>query len=120
MPQLQLLGNAPLGVSRMTLSKPVIAAVEGYAVAGGLELALWCDLRVASEDSVLGVRCRRFGVPVVDGGTIRLPRLIVQNHAMDMILTGREVSAKEAKQMGLVNRLCGNRKSLEEAYALAK
>ncbi len=110
MPQLNLTGNAPLGVSRMIMSKQVIAAVEGYAVASGLELALWCDLRVASEDSVFGVLCRRFGMPLVDGGTIRLPRLIDQSYAMDMILTGREVSTKEVKQMVLVNRLYGNGK----------
>src|SRR5207253_5737614 len=88
-------GDAPLGVSRMLLTKPVIAAVEGYAVAGGLELALWCDLRVVAEDAVFGVYCRRWGVPLVDGGTIRLPRLIGHSHALDMILTGRGVSGPE-------------------------
>src|SRR5437867_12269799 len=89
----------------MLLSKPVIAAVEGFAVAGGLELALWCDLRVAAEDAVFGVYCRRWGVPLIDGGTVRLPRLIGQSRAMDMILTGRGVSGAEAEQFGLANRL---------------
>ncbi|MGI9571526.1 MAG: crotonase/enoyl-CoA hydratase family protein, partial [Desulfobulbia bacterium] len=119
-PTLNLEGHAPLGVSRMQLSKPVIAAVEGYAVAGGLELALWCDLRVAASDAIFGVYCRRFGVPLVDGGTVRLPRLIGQGHAMDMILTGRAVSGKEALSMGLVNRLTSKGKSLETALALAE
>jgi enoyl-CoA hydratase len=98
-------GDGPMGPTRMRLSKPVIAAVAGYAVAGGLELALWCDLRVAAEDAVFGVFCRRWGVPLIDGGTIRLPRLIGQSRAMDMILTGRAVPAAEALQMGLVNRI---------------
>jgi enoyl-CoA hydratase len=98
-------GDGPMGPTRMRLGKPVIAAVAGYAVAGGLELALWCDLRVAAEDAVFGVFCRRWGVPLVDGGTIRLPRLIGQSRAMDMILTGRPVPAEEALQMGLVNRI---------------
>lgn len=97
--------TGPMGVSRMLLSKPVIAAVSGYAVAGGLELASWCDLRVADETAVFGVFCRRFGVPLIDGGTARLPRLIGQSRAMDMILTGRAVSASEAHSFGLVNRL---------------
>ena len=119
-PPLNMEGPAPLGVSRMVLSKPVIAAVEGFAVAGGLELALWCDLRVASEDAVFGVYCRRFGVPLVDGGTIRLPRLIGQSHAMDLILTGRGVSGQEAQSMGLVNRLTQKGKALELAFELAK
>jgi enoyl-CoA hydratase len=112
-------GDAPLGVSRMRLNKPVIAAVEGYAVAGGLELALWCDLRVAAEDAVFGVYCRRWGVPLVDGGTIRLPRLIGQSHALDLILTGRGVSGQEALMMGLANRLVPKGKALEAALALA-
>ncbi len=112
-------GDAPLGVSRMRLNKPVIAAVEGYAVAGGLELALWCDLRVAAEDAVFGVYCRRWGVPLVDGGTIRLPRLIGQGHALDLILTGRGVSGQEALMMGLANRIVPKGKALEAALALA-
>ncbi|WP_421842122.1 crotonase/enoyl-CoA hydratase family protein [Mycobacterium sp.] len=98
-------GPGPLGPSRMILSKPVIAAVSGYAVAGGLELAIWCDLRVAEEDAVFGVFCRRWGVPLVDGGTVRLPRLIGHSQAMDMILTGRGVPASEALTMGLANRV---------------
>jgi enoyl-CoA hydratase len=98
-------GDGPLGCTRMLLGKPVIAAVEGFAVAGGLELALWCDLRVAARDAVFGVFCRRWGVPLIDGGTIRLPRLIGMSHAMDMILTGRGVSGDEAFRMGLVNRV---------------
>ena len=97
--------DGPLGPTRMLLDKPVIAAVEGYAVAGGLELALWCDLRVAATDAVFGVYCRRWGVPLVDGGTVRLPRLIGHSHALDMILTGRGVSGDEAVRMGLANRL---------------
>ena len=88
-------GDGPMGPTRMLLGKPVIAAVEGHAVAGGLELAVWCDLRVAARDAVFGVYCRRWGVPLIDGGTIRLPRLIGQSHAMDMILTGRGVSGEE-------------------------
>lgn len=112
-------GDAPLGVSRMLLSKPVVAAVEGYAVAGGLELALWCDLRVAAEDAVFGVYCRRWGVPLVDGGTIRLPRLIGQSHALDLILTGRGVSGQEALRMGLANRLVPHGSALKAAIALA-
>lgn len=112
-------GDAPLRVSRMLLSKPVMAAVEGYAVAGGLELALWCDLRVAAEDAVFGVYCRRWGVPLVDGGTIRLPRLIGRSHALDMILTGRGVSGQEALAMGLVNRLVPHGTALDAALALA-
>lgn len=112
-------GDGPMGPSRMLLKKPVIAAVEGYAVAGGLELALWCDLRVAAQDAVFGVYCRRWGVPLVDGGTIRLPRLIGHSHAMDMILTGRGVSGDEAKQMGLANRLTDKGDALEAAIELA-
>jgi len=98
-------GDGPMGPSRMMLSKPVIAAVEGFAVAGGLELALWCDLRVAARDAVFGVFCRRWGVPLIDGGTIRLPRLIGHSHALDLILTGRGASGEEAHRMGLANRL---------------
>lgn len=112
-------GDAPLGVSRMALSKPVIAAVEGYAVAGGLELALWCDLRVAADDAVFGVYCRRWGVPLVDGGTVRLPRLIGQSRALDLILTGRGVSGQEALAMGLANRLVPHGGALDAALALA-
>jgi enoyl-CoA hydratase len=98
-------GNGPMGPTRMRLSKPVIAAISGFAVAGGLELALWCDLRVAEEDAVLGVFCRRWGVPLVDGGTSRLPRIVGLGRALDLILTGRGVDAAEALQMGLVNRV---------------
>jgi enoyl-CoA hydratase len=98
-------GHGPMGPTRMLLTKPVIAAVEGFAVAGGLELALWCDLRVASASAVFGVYCRRFGVPLVDGGTVRLPRLIGQSRALDMILTGRGVKADEALAIGLANRV---------------
>lgn len=98
-------GPGPMGPTRMVLSKPVIAAVSGYAVAGGLELALWCDLRVAEEDAVFGVFCRRWGVPLIDGGTVRLPRLVGHGRAMDMILTGRAVEAQEALAMGLANRV---------------
>lgn len=98
-------GDGPMGPTRLRLSKPVIAAVSGYAVAGGLELALWCDMRVAEQDSTFGVYCRRWGVPLIDGGTVRLPRLIGTGRAMDMILTGRPVSAPEALQMGLVSRV---------------
>lgn len=112
-------GDGPLGPSRMLLSKPVIAAVEGYAVAGGLELALWCDLRVAARDAVFGVFCRRWGVPLVDGGTIRLPRLIGQSHALDMILTGRGVEGEEAYRMGLANRLVETGETLAAARELA-
>lgn len=112
-------GAGPMGPTRMLLGKPVIAAVEGHAVAGGLELALWCDLRVAAIDAVFGVYCRRWGVPLVDGGTIRLPRLIGQSRAMDLILTGRGVSGDEAVEMGLVNRLAPAGRALEVAIALA-
>ncbi len=119
-PKLTLEGRAPLGVSRMRLSKPVIAAVEGYAVAGGLELALWCDLRVAADDAVFGVYCRRFGVPLVDGGTIRLPRLIGHGRAMDMILTGRDVTGVEALEMGLANRVVPSGQALTHALKLAQ
>jgi enoyl-CoA hydratase len=113
-------GDGPMGPSRFLLSKPVIAAVEGYAVAGGLELALWCDLRVAADDAVFGVFCRRWGVPLIDGGTIRLPRLIGHSHALDMILTGRPVSGEEALRMGLANRLVPRGTALGAAVALAK
>jgi len=113
-------GDGPLGCTRMLLSKPVIAAVEGYAVAGGLELALWCDMRVAARDAVFGVFCRRWGVPLVDGGTVRLPRLIGMSHAMDMILTGRGVSGDEAVRMGLVNRLTEKGDALRAACELAR
>jgi len=112
-------GDGPVGPTRMLLSKPVIAAVEGFAVAGGLELAIWCDLRVAAEDAVFGVYCRRWGVPLVDGGTIRLPRLIGHSHAMDLILTGRGVSGEEARMMGLVNRLTEKGNALVTALELA-
>jgi enoyl-CoA hydratase len=113
-------GDGPMGPTRMRLSKPVIAAVAGYAVAGGLELALWCDLRVAEEGAVFGVFCRRWGVPLIDGGTVRLPRLIGTSHAMDMILTGRSVGAREALAMGLVNRVVPEGESLAAAQALAR
>jgi len=112
-------GNGPLGITRMLLSKPVIAAVEGYAVAGGFELALWCDLRVAAEDAVFGVYNRRWGIPLVDGGTIRLPRLIGHSHALDLILTGRGVSGQEARMMGIANRLVPKGEALPAAIALA-
>jgi enoyl-CoA hydratase len=113
-------GDGPMGPTRMLLSKPVIAAVEGYAVAGGLELALWCDLRVTASNAVFGVFCRRFGVPLVDLGTIRLPRLIGQSQALDLILTGREVSGEEALRMGLANRLTEPGGALEGAIMLAQ
>jgi enoyl-CoA hydratase len=112
-------GPGPMGPTRMTLDKPVIAAVEGYAVAGGLELALWCDLRVAAETATFGVFCRRFGVPLVDLGTVRLPRLIGHSRAMDLILTGRAVGGREAFDIGLANRLCPPGTALEVAVALA-
>jgi enoyl-CoA hydratase len=112
-------GDGPLGPTRMLLSKPVIAAIEGHAVAGGLELAIWCDLRVAARDAIFGVYCRRFGVPLCDGGTIRLPRLIGASRAMDMILTGRGVEAPEALSMGLVNRMVEPGRARSEAVALA-
>lgn len=112
-------GDGPLGVTRMLLSKPVIAAIDGYAVAGGLELALWCDLRVMEEDAQVGVFCRRWGVPLVDGGTVRLSRLIGMSHALDLILTGRAVGAQEALTMGLCNRVVLKGKAREEAQKLA-
>jgi enoyl-CoA hydratase len=113
-------GDGPMGPTRMLLTKPVIAAVEGFAVAGGLELALWCDLRVAATDAVFGVYCRRWGVPLVDGGTIRLPRLIGHSHALDLILTGRGVSGDEALAMGLANRLVAPGQAEAAAMALAE
>src|SRR5437773_540917 len=112
-------GDAPMGVSRLRLSKPVIAAVSGYAVAGGLELALWCDLRVADETAVFGVFCRRWGVPLIDGGTVRLPRLIGTGRALDMILTGRAVDAGEALAFGLPNRVVPAGRALAAAQELA-
>lgn len=112
-------GDGPMGPSRMRLGKPVVAAVEGFAVAGGLELALWCDMRVAAEDAVFGVYCLRWGVPLVDGGTVRLPRLIGESHAMDLILTGRGVSGEEARTMGLANRIVPSGGALAAAKELA-
>jgi enoyl-CoA hydratase len=111
--------DGPMGPTRLDLSKPVVAAVEGHAVAGGLELALWCDLRVAADDAVFGVYCRRWGVPLVDGGTVRLPRLVGHSHALDLILTGRGVSGDEALRMGLANRLAPPGSALGEAVDLA-
>jgi enoyl-CoA hydratase len=113
-------GDGPMGPTRMRLSKPVIAAVAGHAVAGGLELALWCDLRVAEESAVFGVFCRRWGVPLIDGGTVRLPRLIGQSRAMDMILTGRPVDAREAREIGLANRVVADGESRAVAEELAR
>jgi len=114
-----LAGDAPMGPTRLKLTKPVIAAVSGHAVAGGLELACWCDLRVAEEDAVFGVFCRRWGVPLIDGGTVRLPRLIGQSRALDMILTGRPVGAMEAFAIGLANRVVRHGEARGEAEALA-
>jgi enoyl-CoA hydratase len=113
-------GDGPVGPTRMLLGKPVIAAVEGHAVAGGLELAVWCDLRVAAEDAVFGVYCRRWGIPLMDGGTIRLVRLVGHSHALDMILTGRGVSGDEALRMGLANRLVPAGETLAAATSLAR
>lgn len=113
-------GVGPMGPTRMLLSKPVIAAVEGYAVAGGLELALWCDLRVASRSAIFGVFCRRWGVPLIDGGTVRLPRIVGQGRALDMILTGRPVDAAEAVAIGLANRLAPEGGALAAAQTLAR
>lgn len=110
----------PMGPSRLQLSKPVIAAIGGAAVAGGMELALWCDLRVVEADAYFGVYCRRFGVPLIDGGTVRLPRLIGMGHAMDLILTGRKVEAAEALQMGLANRVVPAGQARDAAVALAQ
>jgi enoyl-CoA hydratase len=112
-------GDGPMGPTRLLLSKPVVAAVEGFAVAGGLELALWCDLRVAARDAVFGVYCRRWGVPLIDGGTVRLPRLVGQSLALDMILTGRGVSGEEALRTGLANRLVERGRALDAALELA-
>jgi enoyl-CoA hydratase len=114
-------GDGPMGPTRLQLSKPVIAAISGYAVAGGFELALWCDLRVAEEDATFGVFCRRWGVPLIDGGTVRLPRLIGESRAMDLILTGRAVSAQEALEMGLANRVvpAGQARAAAEELAAA-
>jgi len=112
-------GDGPMGPSRMLLGKPVIGAIAGHAVAGGLELALWCDLRVAEEDAVMGVFCRRWGVPLIDGGTIRLPRVIGLGRALDLILTGRAVDAQEALAIGLVNRVVPRGRARDEAIALA-
>ncbi len=112
-------GDGPMGPTRMRLSKPVIAAIAGHAVAGGLELALWCDLRIAETDAVLGVFCRRWGVPLIDGGTVRLPRLIGLSRALDLILTGRPVSAQEAERIGLVHRVVGVGEALPAAQQLA-
>ncbi|MDY7230374.1 crotonase/enoyl-CoA hydratase family protein [Hyalangium rubrum] len=120
LPRLAPEGDGPMGPSRMLLSKPVIGALSGHAVAGGLELALWCDLRVAEEDAVLGVFCRRWGVPLIDGGTVRLPRLIGLSRALDLILTGRPVSAQEALGMGLVNRVVPPGTARQAAEALAR
>lgn len=113
-------GDAPLGLARMLLGKPVIAAIEGHAVAGGLELALWCDLRIAAESAVLGVFCRRFGVPLMDGGTVRLPRLVGMGRALDLILTGRGVGAAEALGMGLVSRVVRDGEALGAARSMAE
>ncbi len=113
-------GDGPMGPSRMRLSKPVIAAISGHCVAGGLELALWCDLRVADDTAIFGVFCRRFGVPLIDGGTVRLPRLIGMSRAMDMILTGRPVHAAEALDFGLVNRLVPAGQAIKAAQDLAR
>lgn len=118
--RLDFSGDGPMGPSRMQLKKPVIAAISGHAVAGGLELALWCDLRVMEETAVFGVFCRRFGVPLIDGGTVRLPRLIGMSHAMDLMLTGRPVDAVEAKSMGLANRVVPHGTSREAAETLAE
>src|SRR5882672_9770897 len=113
-------GPGPMGPSRMVLTKPVIAAVSGYAVAGGLELALWCDMRVVEEDAVFGVFCRRWGVPLIDGGTVRLPRLIGAGRALDLILTGRPVRADEALAIGLANRVVPRGSARREAETLAR
>lgn len=117
---INLEGDGPLGPTRLLLRKPVIAAIAGPAVAGGLELAVWCDLRVMEEDAVIGVYCRRWGVPLIDGGTVRLPRLIGMSRALDMVLTGRGVGAQEALSWGLANRVVPNGKSREAAEALAQ
>jgi enoyl-CoA hydratase len=113
-------GDGPMGPTRLRLTKPVIAAISGHAVAGGLELALWCDLRIAEEDSVLGVFCRRWGVPLIDGGTVRLPRLVGLGRALDLILTGRPVPAAEALEMGLVSRVVPHGQARAAAEELAR
>ena len=118
--RVDLSGPGPMGPTRLDLDKPVIAAIEGFAVAGGIELAVWCDLRVAARDATLGVYCRRWGVPLVDGGTIRLPRLIGASRAADLILTGRGVQGEEALQMGLVNRVSEPGEALADALVLAR
>ena len=118
--RVELDGDGPMGPSRMMLDKPVIAAIAGHAVAGGLELALWCDLRVVEEGAELGVLCRRWGVPLIDGGTVRLPRLIGLSNALDMILTGRTVFAEDARQMGLANRVVPEGRARHTAEVLAE
>lgn len=118
--RLSVAGQGPMGPTRMRLRKPVIAAIEGFAVAGGLELALWCDLRVAARDATFGVFNRRFGVPLIDLGTIRLPRIVGQGRALDMILTGRPVSGTEAMAVGLIDRIVGPGMALDQALQLAK
>jgi enoyl-CoA hydratase len=118
-PKVKETGDGPMGPSRMRLTKPVIAAIEGYAVAGGIELALWCDLRVMAEDAIFGVFCRRFGVPLIDGGTVRLPRLIGMSRALDLILTGRPVKADEALHIGLANRVVKKGNAIAAAQKLA-
>src|SRR5690606_35491523 len=117
--RMQAQGDGPMGPSRMHLTKPVIAAISGYAVAGGPELALWCDMRVAEASAVLGVFCRRWGAPLIDGGTVRLQRIVGQGWALDMILTGRPVAAQEALEWGLVNRVVADGQARAEAEALA-
>jgi len=112
--------SGPMGFSRLILRKPVIAAIEGYAVAGGLELACWCDLRVVAEDAIFGVFCRRWGVPLIDGGTVRLPRLIGMSNALDLIITGRPVTSKEALRMGLANRVVPSGTTLTESIKIAQ
>ncbi|MGE0787887.1 MAG: crotonase/enoyl-CoA hydratase family protein [Sandaracinaceae bacterium] len=118
--RVEVSGDGPMGPSRMVLDKPVIASIAGHAVAGGLELALWCDLRVVESDAILGVFCRRWGVPLIDGGTVRLPRLIGLSRALDLILTGRPVAAEEALEMGLANRVVAPGTARAEAEALAR
>jgi enoyl-CoA hydratase len=113
-------GNAPMGPTRMLLTKPVVAAISGYAVAGGLELALWCDLRVVEQSTVMGVFCRRFGVPLIDGGTVRLPRLIGLSRALDLVLTGRPIGSEEALSFGLANRVVPDGDALAGALAIAR
>ena len=117
--QLAWPGDGPMGPSRMILSKPVIAAVSGYAVAGGMELALWCDMRVMEEDAIMGVFCRRWGVPLIDGGTVRLPRLIGMSRALDLILTGRPVDAQEAVQNGFGESCCSKGRGSQDSRGLS-